>query len=145
MVLDVACAHAALRQCGRIGRQWGTVPRRETHGRVPHCTLAGAGEYFARVNEAVSLGTQSEYAALDKEKLNQGSDAKYDVNEDRGGGIAKRIVRNVLRGAVGAIGTGAAATMGQTSDGKDPAHNGAANQKALERECKQCGQTKTAV
>jgi len=100
------------------------------------------------VKEAVSLGTQSEYAAFDEEKLNQGSDAKYDVNEDRGGGIAKRIVRNVLRGAVGAVGAvgaGAAATMGQTSDGKNPAHNGAANQEALDRECKQCGQTKTTV
>lgn len=31
---------------------------------------------------AVSLSTQSEYAALNEEELDEGDNAKYDVNED---------------------------------------------------------------
>jgi hypothetical protein len=99
MVLDVAGAGAALRQRSCIGREWGAVPGREAHRRVPHCTLAGAGEYFPRMDVAVSLGAQSEDAALNEEQLDEGGDPEHDVNEDGGRGIAeRRIVPIVLVG-----------------------------------------------
>lgn len=148
MILDVPGTNAALRQRSCVRREWGAAPRSEAHRRVPHCTRASTGKYLARVDVAVPLGAQTEYATLDEEQLDKGDDAEQDVDEDGGGGIAEAraavaaIVSAVISAGVIIRVGGAVREMG---DGKDPAHYCTDDHGALKHEQQQCRKTETAV
>jgi len=138
MVLDVSCADAALCQRSRVCGERGAVPRGEAHGGLSHCTSAGARKYLPGVHEAVPLGAQSEYAALNEEQLDESEDTEYDVNEDSSGRIAECLLLRVAR-------VGAGAHARQTRDGKVPTDDGTGDQEDLDRECQQGGETETAI
>jgi hypothetical protein len=48
------------------------------------------------MHEAVPLGAQSEYATLEEEELDEGNDAKYNVNENSGRCIAECLLLLLL-------------------------------------------------
>jgi len=145
VVLDIPGTNAALRQRSRVRREWGAAPRREAHRRVPHSTRASTGKYLARVDVAVPLGAQSEYATLDEEQLDKSDDTEQDVDEDSSGGIAEALAAVaavvISVGVVIRVG-GAFREMG---NGEDPAHYCTNDHGALEGEQQQCRKTETAV
>jgi len=90
---------------------------------------------------AISLSTQSEYAALKEEELDEGDNAKHDVNEDgRRGIIACTIIASgrwlVICGRI---------TAPYPTGREIPAYDGGGDGEALAHACQQSRQSEPVI